>query len=411
MKWIHTRDMLEGVMEVAFLNAQAVRRRLARYIEDYDEFHWAVAWGTQGTLAERLFAHRAKFKNVTFGVAFSQTDPRIVDALVGVAHGFVATKFSGGTYHPKVYGFRSGKRVAAIVGSANFTPGGLGKNHEAAVVLTGAVDEPALAAVLALAETSAGFGQKVTLAYAAAYRASWERAARLPKAPREPVPASAIAGAARLVTMDWSTYVRQVRASSHHDVGKSLELIAIARRWFSGSPSFARLSPPQRKAVAGILGEYQKDGPDLDREWGWFGSMRGMGDFANRIEENDAELAAALDGIPRSGEVTRVQYDRYCASFRKAFARSARMGGVPTATRLLAMKRPDTFLCLCAPNRVAASNALGFARTTLSLDNYWERVVEPIRLSAWYNAEKPTGGDGELWEARVAMLDALFYRP
>jgi hypothetical protein len=129
--------------------------------------------------------------------------------------------------------------------------------------------------------------------------------------------------------------------------------------------------------VAGILGEYQKVGPDLNREWGWFGSMRGMGDFANRIEENDDSLAAALDGIPRSGEVTRAQYDRYCRLFRKAFAGSSRTGGVPTASRLLAMKRPDTFLCVCKPNIAAASEALGFARTTLDLNNYWERVVNP----------------------------------
>jgi len=398
-------------MEVELLNAAAVRRKLSRYIEDYNEFHWVVAWGTYGTLAERLFAHRAKFRNVTFGVAFSQTDPEIVDALVGVANGYVATKFAGGTYHPKVYGFRSDKHAVAIIGSANFTRGGLGNNLEAAVALTGTMEDRALADVLAFAKSSADYGQTVTESYAAAYRASYARAAALPKPPREPFPETRMGAAAKVLTMDWKEYVRRVRSSGHHDPAKSLQLIAIARRWFATERSFAHFSTPQRKAVAGILGEYQKVGADLDREWGWFGSMRGMGDFANRIEENDKSLAKALDGIPRSGEVTRVHYARFCALFRQAFARSARTGGVPTATRLLAMKRPDTFLCVCKPNIAAASDALGFARTTLDLNNYWERVVEPIRLSAWYNAGKPEGRDGDLWEARAAMLDALFYRP
>lgn len=75
------------------------------------------------------------------------------------------------------------------------------------------------------------------------------------------------------------------------------------------------------------------------------------------------------------------------------------------------MKRPDTFLCVSSPNIIEAANALGFARTTLKLDNYWERVVEPIRLSRWHNADKPPNAEGELWEARAAMLDVLFYRP
>ena len=398
-------------MNVEFLDAKAIPLRLRRCIDEYDEFHWAVAWGAHAEMAKRLFAHRAKFRNVTFGVAFSQTDPEVVDALVGVVNGYVATKFTGGTYHPKVYGFRSGRRVAAIVGSANFTGGGLGRNLEAAVALTGTMDDPALAAIIAFARASARYGRQVTQPYADAYRASCVRAGRLPRAPRDPVPEGRIAAADAVMAMDWDEYARRVRASRHHDVAGSLELIAIARRWFATEASFAHFSPAQRKAVAGILGEYQKLGPDLDRDWGWFGSMRGAGDFANRIEQNDRSLAKALDGIPIGGEVTRAQYDRFCTLFRQAFARSSRTGGVPTATRLLSMKRPDTFLCVCKPNIVQAAKALDFARTTLDLDNYWERVVEPIRLSTWYNADKPDFPDGELWEARAAMLDTLFYRP
>lgn len=398
-------------MDVEFLVAQAVRRKLRRLMDEHDEFHWAVAWGSHGDMTRRLLANRAKFRNVTFGVAFSQTDPGLVSALVGVPHSYVATRFAGGTYHPKVYGFRSGSRVAAIIGSANFTGGGLGKNLEAAVALTGTIDDPALADIIAFARASAGYGRRVTQPYADAYSASCIRAARLPKVPRDSVPEERVAAAGAIMAMDWDDYARRVRASRHHDVDRSLELIAVARRWFATEASFARFPAPQRKAVAGILGEYQKTGPDLDREWGWFGSMRGAGDFANRIEQNDRFLARALDGIPMASDVTRGQYDRFCRLFREAFTGSSRTGGVPTATRLLAMKRPDTFLCVCKPNIVRAAKALGFARTTLDLDNYWERVVEPIRLSGWYNVDKPDARDGELWEARAAMLDTLFYRP
>lgn len=84
---------------------------------------------------------------------------------------------------------------------------------------------------------------------------------------------------------------------------------------------------------------------------------------------------------------------------------------VPTASRLLAMKRPDTFICICKPNIGEASRRMAFSRTMLELDDYWEKVIEVIRLSDWYHAQKPDGVDGEIWENRVAMLDAILYRP
>ena len=205
-------------MDVEFLNAHAVYRRLKRYLEDYDEFHWAVAWGSYVDLAQQLIAYRPKFRNVTFGVAFSQTDPAIVDALIGVDNGYIATKFAGGTYHPKVYGFLSGTRAAAIIGSSNFTRGGLGKNFEAAVALTGAVDDPTFVNIFAFARMSVGYGQKVTEALRrTAYRASCVRAARLPKPPRDPVPAAQFGAARQVAAMDWDEYASRVWKSRHHD--------------------------------------------------------------------------------------------------------------------------------------------------------------------------------------------------
>ena len=398
-------------MESEFLEAREISNRLAMLIQEYDEYHWAIAWATETELSPSIFANRDRFRSVVIGVDFSQTDPGIVEALVGVENGYVATKFTNGTYHPKVYAFKSGKRIAAIVGSANFTGGGLGRNLEGAVQMTGEEGDSPLDDILAFVARCRKYGQPVTSAYASAYRVSWEQARRLPRPERNPVAKPTLRGSAGFIDMDWDRYVQRVRTSRHHDVDKSLELLQIVRRWFAGTSSFAELSTPQRKAVAGILGKRGKDGPDLDRDWGWFGSMRGAGDFANRISKNDEALARAVDGIPRSGEVTRGQYDRFCAAFTDAFAQSKRIGGVATASRLLAMKRPDTFLCICNPNREGAARAMAFSRRDLKLNDYWEQVIEPIRHSKWFNSSKPDGQDGELWEARTAMLDAIFYRP
>jgi hypothetical protein len=73
------------------------------------------------------------------------------------------------------------------------------------------------------------------------------------------------------------------------------------------------------------------------------------------------------------------------------------------------MKRPDTFVCANGKNKRNLANALSFAPTTLSLENYWDRVIVPIQASPWYNAPRPGGDDGELWDYRVGMLDTIYY--
>jgi hypothetical protein len=402
-------------MQIEFLGAKDVDSRLRDFIAEYEEFHWAVAWGGMTDVARELLRHSAKFRNVTFGVAFSQTDPDLVDALIGVRNASVARRFPKGTFHPKVYCFRSRGKAAAIVGSANFTFGGLGRNLEAAVAVTGDADEPFFRNLFAFTTESAKYGDVVTPDFATAYRASCRRAARMPKPPKDPLEGlqqiKPAGFSSPLISMDWDAYVAEIRASAHHDIDGSLALLRIAQEWFASVPSFGQLSPAQRKAIAGIIGKNQKTDADLNRDWGWFGSMRGMGDFANRIDENDSYLAQALDSIPQKGVVAREHYGKFVTLFRKAFENASRMGGVPTASRLLTMKRPDTFICICKPNIGEASRRMAFSRTTLELDDYWEKVIEVIRLSDWYHAQKPDGADGEIWENRVAMLDAILYRP
>jgi hypothetical protein len=76
----------------------------------------------------------------------------------------------------------------------------------------------------------------------------------------------------------------------------------------------------------------------------------------------------------------------------------------------LSLKRPDTLLCLCKPNIGGAAKQVGFAPSTLALNNYWDKVVEVLRASEWYAAPRPTGADAVLWDNRAAMLDTISMR-
>ena len=87
-----------------------------------------------------------------------------------------------------------------------------------------------------------------------------------------------------------------------------------------------------------------------------------------------------------------------------------RVSSVHSASRLLAVKRPDVFVAVNSQNRRGLCEALVVAHSTLDLDNFWERIVEPVRMSPWWLAPRPKGGlEARLWDCRAAMLDSLYY--
>lgn len=130
----------------------------------------------------------------------------------------------------------------------------------------------------------------------------------------------------------------------------------------------------------------------------------------NLVNNAPAGLSAALDNIPLVGEITQAQYDAFVVEFRTAFQGKAHQGGCAVASRLLAVKRPDVFVAVNSQNRRGLCEALVVAHSTLDLDNFWERIVEPVRMSPWWLASRPKGGvEARLWDCRAAMLDSLYY--
>src|SRR3546814_8167077 len=69
------------------------------------------------------------------------SDLALVDCLVDVPNAYDA-KNRPGCFHPKIFYFETGDKAEAIVGSANFTKGGLGPNFEAGVHAKGAAGNP-----------------------------------------------------------------------------------------------------------------------------------------------------------------------------------------------------------------------------------------------------------------------------
>ena len=246
--------------------------------------------------------------------------------------------------------------------------------------------------------------------YRVRYEAAVRERAKVPTVKPLTRPKSEAAISPFFVT--WAEFVRRVKSDQHHSLEGRLNLLRTARELFL-SKTFAAMSVHERKAIAGTYGKTESRLGGLD--WAWFGSMQGAGVFKSLVIDSPSGLSSALEAIPQNGDVTRDHFKSYIKHFEQAFTGKPRKGGVATASRLLALKRPDWFMAINEGNLAGISDAFGIARTRLKadqhwVDEYWERLVEPLRFSDWWHRERPVDElDGQIWDNRAALLDSLYY--
>lgn len=179
-----------------------------------------------------------------------------------------------------------------------------------------------------------------------------------------------------------------------------MALLEEANGLFRDYEHFSDMPDSDRKKIAGYFGTKPID-------WGYFGGMRGHGYFKEAIGKSSPIISSALDEIPLEGAVTKRDFDRYCSHFTRAFKNV----GTATATRLLAMKRPDFFVCVAQKNEKKLCAAFGIAQK-VPLSEYWDRVVARITDSNWWDSDKPTDPkERSVWHGRAAFLDVVFYEP
>jgi hypothetical protein len=139
--------------------------------------------------------------------------------------------------------------------------------------------------------------------------------------------------------------------------------------------------------------------------------MSGFGVLQTIINNNAPEISAGMDCIPPTGPVMQDDYNRFVAHYRQAFTGAPRVGNIAPASRLLAMKRPDYFVCFDSKNRRGLSAHFGIAASAVTLESFWANLIEPMTLSSWWRSARPSGLEGRICDGRAALLDALFYEP
>lgn len=401
-------------MDVKLITEGAAKKSLLELIRNCDQVDIAVAWAGENELVDALIEKKDKLRHIVIGTHMYQTPPAVLRRLMPLPQVRCMLP-DGPLFHPKVYLFHTGKRISALVGSHNLTRSAFdGPNVEAAL----AVEGEAKAAVLRdLARYVRKAWDKATtidhedflFAYEKQYEANKAKQKDLRTFRRLTRPSTATAKPSPLA-ITWAEFERQVRADKYHSVSNRIGVLEQAACLFDGSASFAAMKRDERRAIAGTYGAKEKGIKGLP--WGWFGTMFGQGDFKTLVNAQPDTLSAAMDEIPLKGSIEEDDYDAFAKLFRQAFIKKSHVGGVATASRLLAMKRPDIFVAVNDANRRGLCEGFGVAYSTLELNNYWDRIVVPIQLSSWWRARRPGRPEsGRIWDNRAALLDCIYYDP
>lgn len=401
-------------MEIAFLKDKDAKPKIVRLIQESQYVDIAVAWAGRNGVTNELLQHAAKLRHVVIGTHMYQTDPAVLRGFMEESTKVRCMPPSGRLFHPKVYLFERGTTITAMIGSHNMTTSAFeGRNIEASILIRGTLADQTISELATFIRTAWHDARRIDKDFLFAYQIqhALNRPKRdalsnfvLVKQPRS--------GAAKPspLNVNWEKFVQSVKADVHHGFQERLDVLESAARMFNNGQSFARMSRDERRAIAGTYGSKESGIQNLP--WAWFGTMFGQGDFKNLVNESPDGLSDALDAIPLEDPVMKENYDEFAQRFVAAFTGKSHIGGVATATRLLAMKRPDIFIGVNDANRRGICDAYGVAHSTLSLGNYWERIVIPTQLSPWWQHPRPKSNqEGRIWDNRAALIDCIYYSP
>lgn len=379
---------------------------LLKLIDNYDEINISVAWSSAHTkVFEALLENRSKLAMSTIGTHFYQTDPNVLDSFIDSERVRFITQ-PGGVFHPKVYFFSNDEKWEAIIGSANMTKGALSKNQEMSLHISNAdspsekVKEDLLKNIKSYFESA----NPVSSEDANYYRGMWDKQRRNLKK------VSGIYGKSKtgkapiksqIMRMSWSEYSAMVKEDPYHGIDKRLQLLETLQNGFDEYEEYKDMPLALRKAIAGLPN-------DEYSHWGWFGSMKGAGVFHKNINDNNIRISDALNQIKFNRDISKTDYMKFIEIYVQAFPDGR--DGIATASRLLAMKRPDIFVCIDSKNNAQMCEDFGIQKTGMTYERYWDELICRIHDSVWWQSDEPEDEtENTIWWYRAALLDCIFY--
>jgi len=394
-------------------DSKKLEKEFLRLLEKYSTYYWSTAWASSKSKAfEKLKENIGKIGKIVVGIHFYQTHPEFIETFLD-SKNVKYIKQPQGTFHPKIFLFYNNDfDWEILLGSANFTKAAFTINTEV-TTLIGPNDlnaDEVLSQTLTFINKTWNQSDYFDSQELENYKTIWRNLKpkrdslsgnygknEKNKRKNKPIHLSSI------IHMNWEAFVKNVKEEQYHSLNSRINVLDISKNLFQQKKSFSELKEDERKFIAGIPNKLEIN---KEADWAYFGSMKGAGYFKNRVKENDLNISNALDEIPLIGQITERHYQRFINHYKKTFS------GIylATATRLLAMKRPDVFICLDSKNKSALCKDFGIVQSGLDYVRYWDDIILRIYDSEWWKNPNPKNDEeGSISNARAAFLDSLYY--
>lgn len=380
-------------------------------MNSYENISFASAWASASSKAfKTLMQNKNKIYKIVVGIHFYQTNPNFIKEFINDEKVKFITNPSG-IFHPKIYLFSNDENNwQCLIGSANFTKSAMERNTEIMTCITSndinseEIYYKLVSEIESYHKRAIIFTNEDLVSYQKIWNKKLKTMDNLQDKFSQDFNIKPIYKS-KIITLDWIDFFNRVKNDKNNSFDTRLLLLKKAKQYFSDN-EFKEISEQNRLKIAGIIKW------DNNLNWHYFGNMGNARIFANsiKIESRINSLSNALNHIPSDGEVNKIHYMNFINSFKD---KNRGWGyGIATVSRILAMKRADVFFCLTRGNGELLYKDFGIKKEikTHDYERYWDEIIERIYKSEWYNTKKPDNKiEKELWENRVAMLDAIFY--
>jgi hypothetical protein len=393
-------------------SVQSVASEFERCCREYRSLHFATAWCGDPKLV-LPYEHLKTFKGqiaATVGRSFDHTHPNAIDYLLNLKVDLRIFRKEVALFHPKLYLFSSGERIALFIGSSNLTYSGFYSNIELNVLLEGVPEDSESAQLRELQRTLAawhtdGFSLVPDPTWIAAYRKAFDKALEAERRVRietPPLYENEIASASWLRNANWETFYKKVLEGlqqNNRTASSYLDVLDAAHDRLPLPWKISDFNDLELRRI--ILGT---------KQYGWLGHIGASGRFQKMLSKGKQQQRQTIaDTINAIGSLKPpLAWGRLAELLEEL----VRLG--PTMkvwSRLLCLVRPELYCTIASiPVRTNLSKTLKFPQTFFQQPAGYIDLLKLVHSSPWFNSRVPSEeAERKVWLHRAAFMDAIFY--
>lgn len=382
--------------------SEEIGKAISRCIKEYSNISFAVAWIKDNKIYQKLLKNKDKIQFSTVGIDFAGTD---VNVLKDFQNSNKVKIYKGEyTFHPKIYVFYENKKdYTVIIGSANLTNGGMLQNDECAILFT--VDDKGIFLKDILIQLKIYFNNAIIITegiineYSKAYKDIKKNneiiQKRLESTKQE-------INEAIYINLKWDEVSNNIRSSTYLNIRIEVldEIQDIFRNLEKNNKSLFYLMKNDEenfKKVIGRLGDYRA-----------FGGL-----FTYDMKRPDDKILSKYLSKIKLGPINQADIFNQVKEYLQVM--NEKNVNIGIATRLLAVKRPDLFLCVNDGNQNSIKELFGFKISGNNNEKKIENYIKLLKIiynSDYFNHkltqnEKQDKALVTISKYRVALLDSL----